>query len=72
MHKLESTLENETHKNLCDLKIQMDHSIPFRRPDLVLINLKKRTWHLVEFTVPEDHSENEKKGIIDRQMLGFW
>ena len=32
MPKPESVLENETHRILWDLEIQMDHPIPARRP----------------------------------------
>ena len=42
MHKPESVLENETHKIIWDFEIKTDHPILARRPDLVLINTKKR------------------------------
>ena len=42
---------NETHKILWDFEIQIDHPIPFRRPDLILIHKKKRTCHQVDFAV---------------------
>ena len=42
MHKPESVLENEMHKILWDFEIQTEHLIPARRPDLVIINKKKR------------------------------
>ena len=32
----------------------MYHSIPNRRPDLVLIN-KKRNYHFIDFVIPEDY-----------------
>ena len=32
-----------------------------RRPDLVLINKKKRTCHLVDFAVPVDHRVKVKE-----------
>ena len=35
--------------------------IPARRLDLVLINKKKRTCHLMYFAIPVDHWENERK-----------
>ena len=38
MHKLESVLENETHKILWDFEIQTDYLIPAIRKDLVLIS----------------------------------
>ena len=65
MHTRVSALENETHKLLWDFEIQMDHLISARRPDLVIINKKKRTCRIVDFAVPADHrvnlKENEKK-----------
>ena len=61
MHKPESVLENETHKILWDFKIQTDHLIPARRPDLVVINKKERTCHLIDFAVPADHRVKLKK-----------
>ena len=49
------------HKILWDFEIQTDHLIPARRPDLVLINKKKRTCHYVNFVVSVDNrKENEK------------
>ena len=66
MHKPESVLENETHKILWDFEIQTDHLITARRPDLVLINKKKRTCHFVDFAVPADHRVRLK----ERQILG--
>ena len=42
MHNPESVLENETHKLLWDFEIQTDHLISTRRPDLVIINKKRK------------------------------
>ena len=67
MHKPESVLENEIHKILWDFKIQTDHSILARGPDLVLIN-KKRTYHLMDFTV--QHTIERKQKRVKRQILG--
>ena len=61
MHKPESILENEMHKKLWIFEVQMNHLIPARRPDLVVINKKKRTCSLVDFDVLADHSENKRK-----------
>ena len=52
--------------NSWDFNIQMDHLIPARRPDLIIINKKKkRTCKIVDFAVPADHriklKECEKK-----------
>ena len=35
----------------------MDKSVPLRRQELVLIDKKKRTYHLVDSPVPADHRE---------------
>ena len=42
MHNPESVLENETHKILMYFATQTDHLISARRPDLVIVNTKKR------------------------------
>ena len=41
MHNPAPVLENTTHKLLWDFNIQMDHLILARRPDLIIINIKK-------------------------------
>ena len=65
MHKLESIIENKTHKILRDFEIQTDHQIPGRISDQVLINKNQKTYHLMNFAVPADHGvkikENEKR-----------
>ena len=60
MQKPESVQENETQKILRDFEIQMDHFIQFRKPDLVLINKKKRTCYRVDFAIPADYRMKEK------------
>ena len=42
MHNPESVLENEIYKLLRDFEIETDHLISARRPDLVIVNKKKR------------------------------
>ena len=42
MHKAESTLKNGMHKILWDFEIQTDPLILARRPDIVLIDKKKK------------------------------
>ena len=70
MLKPESVMGNETHKILCDFEMQTDHRIPARKPDLILIiKKKKRTCHLVNFALRENHrvkiKESEK---IDKYL----
>ena len=47
-----------------DFEIQMGQSIPAKRPDLVLIDKKKRTGQLQNFAVPADHRENKNRKIL--------
>ena len=47
----------------------MDHPFLTWRPDLVLINKKKRTCHLVDFAILVDDSENKRKKK-DKQRPG--
>ena len=58
-------LENDSHKLLWDFNIQTDHLIPAGRPDLIIINKRKRICKIVDFAVPADHrinlKESEKK-----------
>ena len=65
MHNPAAVLENDTHKLRWDFDIQPDHLISARRPDLIVINKKKRTCKIVDFAVPTDHriklKECEKK-----------
>ena len=67
MQKPSPVLENNTQKLLRDFGIHTDHFISARRPDLMIINKKKkkRTCKIVDFAVPADHriklKECEKK-----------
>ena len=66
MHNPVPVLENETHKLLWDFDIHTDHLISARRPDLIIINKKKkRICKIVDFAVSADHriklKECEKK-----------
>ena len=46
MHNPAPVLENDTHKLLRDFNIQTDHLISARRPDLIIINKKKKKENL--------------------------
>ena len=65
MHNPATVLENDTHKHLWDLDIHTDHLMSARRPDLIIINKKKRTSSIVDFAFLADHriklKECEKK-----------
>ena len=69
LHKLESILENETHKILWNFEIQTDHLISARRPDLVLVNNKKKnplSSGLSRAGGPQNENQRKWKG---RQVL---
>ena len=52
MHNSKAIQENETHKILCDFEIQINHLIPARKPNLMIV--KKKTMKEIEI-------EKEKK-----------
>ena len=79
MHNPAPVLENDSHKLLWDFNIQTDHLIPARRLDLIIINKKKRTCKIVDFTVLADHrikqKECEKKDKyldLARELKKLW
>ena len=79
MYYPESAQENDTHKLLWDFDIQTDPLISARRPDLIIINKKKRTCKIVDFTVPVDYriklKESEKKEKylnLARELKKLW
>ena len=46
MHNLESVQDNEMHI-VCKFEIQTDHHISSRRPDLVIVNKKRKEENLL-------------------------
>ena len=79
MHNPAPVLENDSHKLLWDFNIQTDHLIPTRRPDLIIINKRKRICKIVDFAVPADHridlNESEKKDKyldLARELKKLW
>ena len=79
MHNPVPVLENDSHKLLWDFNIQTDHLIPARRPDLIIINKRKRICKTVDFAVPADHrinlKESEKKDKyfdLARELKKLW
>ena len=65
IHNQAPILENETHELLGDFEIQTNHKISARRPDMIIINKKKRTCRIVDSAFHADHrvklKESEKK-----------
>ena len=70
---------NDSHKLLWDFNIQTDHLIPARRPNLIVINKRKRICKIVDLAVPVDHrinlKESEKKDKyldLARELKKLW
>ena len=63
MHNPAPVLENDTHKLLWDFDLQTDRLILVRRPDLIIINKKKRKkiCKIVDFTVSGGHRIKQKE-----------
>ena len=81
MHNPAPVLKNDTHKLLWDFDIQTDHLISARRPDLIIINKKKKKKFskIVDFVVPADHriklKECEKRDKyldLARELKKLW
>ena len=79
MHNPAPVLENNTHKLLWDFDILTDHQISARRPDLIIINKKKRTCKIVDFAVPADNriklkelEEKDKYLDLARELKKLW
>ena len=72
-------LENDRHKLLWDFDVHTDHLISARRPDVIIINNKKRICKIVDFAVPADRriklKECEKKDkylYLVRELKKLW
>ena len=78
MHNPAPVLENNTHKLLWDFDIHTDHLISARRPDLIIINKKKRLAKLstlLSRLTPIKLKECEKKdNYLDlaRELKKLW
>ena len=59
--KIKLKIYNDTHKLQWDFNIQTNHLILARRPDLIIINKKKRICKIVDFAVPADLRINLKE-----------
>ena len=79
MHNPEYALENETHELLWNFKIQTDHLISAKRPDLVTVNKEKGTYRIEDFAVLADNRvklkerENKNKYLdLARELKKLW
>ena len=81
LHNPAPVLENDTHKLLWDFDIQTDRLIAARRPDLIIINKKKKKkiCKVVDFAVPADHriklkewEKRDKYVDLARELKKLW
>ena len=75
MHNPAYVRENDTHELLWDFDIHTDHLISARRPDLIIINKKKkkieRICKIVDFAIPADHRIKLKECEMKDKYLGL-
>ena len=72
MHNPAPVLENDTHKLQWDFDIHTDHLISASRPDLKIINKKKkRICKIIDFAVPADQRIKLKECKKKDKYLDF-
>ena len=60
-HQPESVVENENHVKYCGTltsKVQTDHVIEARRPDMIVVDKVKKTCTIIDFAIPYDSRVN--------------
>ena len=60
-HAQEEAVENEEIKLLWDINIQCDNLIDARRPDLIVIDKKEQKGIIIDITIPDDVTVEEKE-----------
>ena len=60
-HRPEAVCENTEFKLLYDFNIYTDKLIPARRPDIVLINKKKKETTIIDISCPRDTNTKDKE-----------
>ena len=65
-HEPDSVLKIEDYKILWDFSIQIDHIIEAQRPDLVVVDKKRRSLKIIDFAAPGDSRIEEKKENIEK------
>ena len=59
-------------KLLWGFNIHTDHLISARRPDLIIINKKKRTCKIVDFAVPAECEKKDKYLDLAKELKKLW
>ena len=64
-------MENDNCKSLWDFTIQSDHAVQPRRPDILVINKRGKTYQLINVAYPADRTVDikEEKEIDKYQDL---
>ena len=60
-HKPEGNFKNDDIKLLWDMSIQCDNVIEARRPDIVVVDKKRKSCFLVDIAIPADVTVGEKE-----------
>ena len=78
-HHAEKVLENESVKLLWDFHIQTDHKVEHCRPDLILVDKKKKEALIIDVAVPGDtrikkaeQTKIEKYQDLKRELKKIW
>ena len=78
-HEPETVVENEKSKILWGMKIQTDHVIEARRPDMVVIDKAKNHCQIIDFAVQYDSrveqkelEKKEKYQDLARELKKIW
>ena len=53
---------------VCGYTTQMDHPISARRPDLLLIDKKIKTFYPMHFVIPQSENERKRKTYLSREL----
>ena len=73
MHNPAPVLENDTHELLWDFDKQIDHLILARRPDLIIINKKKRIRKIVDHRIKLKECEKQDKYLhLAGELKKLW
>ena len=48
---------------LCDLLVQTDNVLQYRRPDIVVSDKKKKKWKIINLAVPGDQNKKSKEQV---------
>ena len=57
----ENVTENDNCKSLWDFTIQSDHAVQPRRPDILVINKRGKTYQLINVAYPADRTVDIKE-----------